>query len=153
MAVLAYNNSISSVTKMTPFEIINCHIKNDSLNCNDEILSPQDYVSKHSALSKFVFDTVHNRIINKKEKVLEKRNLTREDPPDLKQPVYRKLVKRIANQKTSPRFQVSKINKFNKDRGTLAVVNPRTNVKQKIHVDQTKRPKKRQGTLFVPDAE
>ncbi|CAH0384789.1 unnamed protein product [Bemisia tabaci] len=109
MAVLAYNNSISSVTKMTPFEIINCHIKNDPLNCNDEMLSPQDYVSKHSALSKFVFDTVHNRIINKKEKVLEKRNLTREDPPELKQPVYRKLVKRIANQKTSPDSKFQKL--------------------------------------------
>lgn len=96
---------------------------------------------------------MYNRIEEKKQYVLRKRNVKREDPPPLKQPIYRKLVKRIANQKTSPRFQVSKINKFNKDKGTLAVVNPRTNVKQKIHLDQMKRPKRNQGTSFVPDTD
>lgn len=151
MAVLAYNNSYHSVTKMTAFQIVNCHNDNPALAINDDVMTSQDYVDKQVAFSKLIYEKVHNRIEDKKEKVLEKVNKKRENAPVLKQPIFRKLVKRIANQKTSPRFQVSKITKVNKDRGTLGVVNPKTQVKQKIHLDQVKRPKKNQGSLIDPE--
>ena len=102
-------------------------------------------------MSKLLFEQIKANIEHKKGKVLETRNETREELPAFQEKVYRKLVKRIANQKTSPRYKIANVEKINSKLGTLAVVNPLTNRKQKIHVNEVKRPKVNQTESPILD--
>lgn len=81
-SILSYNNSIHSVTKLTPFEIIKGHLDNpDPFDLNDHLIL-STYVQDHKQLTKKLYQEIHDKNKQTKEKIIEKRNENRSDPPE-----------------------------------------------------------------------
>lgn len=79
-SILSYNNSIHSVTKLTPFEIIKGHIDNpDPFDLNDELILSH-YVQNHKETSKKLYEYVKQQNKNVKDKIISKLNENRSDP-------------------------------------------------------------------------
>lgn len=88
-AVLAYNNTIPSVTKLTPFEILTGHINSNSiLNVDLETQITTNYITNDKRKTNILYKHIRDRNEQTKQKTLETRNKTREEAPEIPQEVY-----------------------------------------------------------------
>lgn len=135
-AILAYNHSLHSVTKLKPIDIINGHLSNnDPFNIEIDRILLNDYVNDHKEKSKLLYSKINSDLVQNKEKVIEKRNQNRDDP-EIFQPNTKTFVKKHIRQKNA--------NKFNKPT-TLKTTNSKkktvsTENHPKVHMDNLKRP-------------
>lgn len=109
-SILGYNNSIHSVTKHTPFEIIKGHINNtDPFDLNDEIIV-SNYIQKHKEQAEDLYRNIQSINARTKELIITKRNEKRQDPPEfLKSDVV--YIKTKARGKDQPKFKKATIEK------------------------------------------
>lgn len=150
-ALLAYNNTVHSVTKLKPFEIITGNICNNSaLDIDIEQQLVNDYVSKHKEKIKLVYSEINKNIQKSKEKVIEKANKNREEmPKDIPTRVFMR--NRQKQNKTKPKYQVETIRSINKTKKT-AKINPRHgNTAGDVHLSNIKRPRKK-PYVFISDS-
>jgi len=104
-AILAYNNSIHSVTKLKPIDIINGHINNENpFNIEIDKILINDYINEHKERIKLMFSKINENIRNSKDKIITRLNEIRDDPA-LFQPQAQVYVKKHIRQKTSNKFQ------------------------------------------------
>lgn len=90
-AILGYNNTNNSVTKMKPLEIITGHLEtNDPFNLklNKDFMT--DYILQHKKKLKLMYEQIHDQIRSVKDTNIEKHNLAKEEPPDIdiSNPIY-----------------------------------------------------------------
>ena len=117
-SVLSYNNSIHSVTKFTPFEVIKGHIDNpDPFDLNDRLVI-SDYVQTHKQLCKKLYADVRQRNADVKERTITRKNETRSEPLDYtnQDTVY---IKTKHRDKKLPKFK--KLNLINQSEITLKI--------------------------------
>lgn len=140
-ALIAYNNSVHSATSLTPFEVVQGHIAEDTLlKLNLEQQLTNDYLNKHREKMKALYSTLKEHTVQLKEKILEQRNPRREDAPELPSTVYVK-TKQLQS-KTKPIYHTEQVVSTNRTKGT-AVIQPRHgNTQPKIHISNVKRPRK-----------
>lgn len=138
-AVLAYNHSIHSVTKLKPIDIINGHIGNDNpFDVEIEKILTNDYISDHKEKTKILYAKVNEMLHANKEKLTEKLNIQR-DEPKIFEPQQKVFIKKHIRQKNA--------NKFNKSTTLVNVDSTKNTVstenKGKVHMDNLKRPLKK----------
>jgi hypothetical protein len=135
-AILAYNNSIHSATKLKPVDVINGHITDDTpfdINIDHILLS--DYISDHKERTKILYSKINEKLISDKEKLIGKINENREDPEIFK-PDENVFVKKHIRQKNANKFaKPSKLISVNTGRKTA-----QTSSHEKVHLDNMKRP-------------
>lgn len=135
-AILAYNNTIHSITNFKPIDVINGHIStNDPFNMQLDQMLLTDYVADHKTRTKLLYSKINEQLINMKEAVIGKIN-TERDKPSLFSPGQQIYVKKHTRQKLGDKFtpptQVESINPMKK---TVS-----TPTQGKIHMDNLKRP-------------
>lgn len=83
-AIIGYNSSVHSVTKQKPFDIINGRLNGlDPFDLTDEIILNK-YVDDRKERLKTIYRQIYDLSSSTKTNVLEKRNETRENPPEFK---------------------------------------------------------------------
>nr|CAI5861720.1 unnamed protein product [Callosobruchus analis] len=102
---LAYNSTIHSVTKQRPFDLINGRLDAlDPFDLSDEVILNQ-FITDRKERLKFLYGKIHESSASQKEKIIEKRNETREDPPTFQSGTSAFVKdKTAAWEKTKPRF-------------------------------------------------
>ncbi|CAH1972087.1 unnamed protein product [Acanthoscelides obtectus] len=74
-AVLAYNHTLHSVTKLKPIDIINGHItSNEPFDIKIDQLLLNDYTNSHKERTKLLYSKINSDLIQNKEKTLERIN-------------------------------------------------------------------------------
>lgn len=82
-AINYYNNCINTLSKLTPFEIINGHVhSNHPFHYKLNNLTESDYASKHAEITQKLYKELRDKQLINKDKVIKKANIHREDPPD-----------------------------------------------------------------------
>lgn len=138
-AILAYNYSIHSTTKIKPIDIITGHITNENpFDINiDEILI-NDYINDHKQRTMLMYSKINECLGSRKESTINKLNKNR-DQPTLFRPHQRIFVKKHIRQKTANKFGKSKeITDINYQQKTIS-----TEDQSKVHMDNLKRPRQR----------
>ena len=80
-AVLGYNNSIHTVTKFTPFEIISGHVRSTNpFDLNDNAII-SSYIQSHKENSNKLYEQIKQRNHERKQAIISKLNENRSDPP------------------------------------------------------------------------
>lgn len=135
-AILAYNHTIHSVTKMKPIDVINGHISNnDPFNQNLEQLLLSNYVSEHKEKSKLLYSKINEKLLENKTKLIGKLNEKR-DTPDLFQPDQVVYIRKHERKKLADKFsKPTEIKSVNPERKTIT-----TETHGKIHMDNLKKP-------------
>ena len=110
-AILGYNNSIHSVTKQKPIDVINGHLNSKdpfNLDLNEKLLN--NYIHEHRELTKEIYKKLNEQLILQKERTISNRNKIRQDPLNYEKDatVYRKLTSNIRN-KLTPKFGKEKV--------------------------------------------
>lgn len=147
-AVLAYNNTIHSVTKMKPMEVITGHLTNTNpfdIDLEKQILT--NYINDHKERSKIIFEKVNANIQTQKEKRIGKANETRVELPQIPDTVYVK--DKQKQSKTKNKFKKETITDVNKERNTANIEPTHHNTQQKIHLSNIKRPTTRSITRNI----
>lgn len=140
-AVIAYNNSIHSVTKLTPFEILYGHINpNNIFNIDIENQLINDYVIGHKEKIKKLYEQIQTRNQKTKEDIQTKRNLNKEPLPEMPKEVYVKTLQK--QNKVKNKYNKEEILSMNRERKTAEIKPRHHNTKQKIHLSNVKRPRK-----------
>lgn len=135
-AILAYNNSLHSATKIKPTDVINGHITEDNpFDINIEQVLLSDYINDHKDKTKILYSKINEKLVNSKELVINKINEKREDP-EIFEPDKTAYVKKHIRQKHADKFsQPTKLLSVNKERKTA-----KTQSHEKIHLSNLKRP-------------
>lgn len=103
-AIIGYNNSIHSTTKLTPLELTFGHTKlKDPLDILYDKQMYSDYLQKHKEKLALVYDKVHADISTHKNIIVEKINENTKNPFKVGQTVYEKSYK-YARNKSGPKF-------------------------------------------------
>ena len=138
-AILAYNHSIHSTTKLKPIDIIKGHITNENpFNVNIEETLLNDYINDHKQKTKILYAKINENLMREKESRIKKINENR-DSPDLFAPQQQVHIKKHIRQKTANKFLTPcKIKETNPHNKTIS-----TETKQKVHMDNLKRPLKK----------
>lgn len=103
-AIITYNSSIHSTTKLTPFELISGHYnKQDPFPKRTNIQTEHDYLRQHIDNYDILCKLVHERSLNYKKKTIDRLNKDRNDPPnfDPEQIIYEADNRRT---KVAPKF-------------------------------------------------
>lgn len=140
-AIVAYNNSIHSASKLTPFELLYGHIKQPTLLefDADQILT-NNYLDSHRERMKIVYSQMQKKFLEDKTKIIEKLNEKREETPPIPPEVYVKTVQKQS--KTKPKFNKEIIKTVNPELKTANIIPRHHNTREKIHLVNVRRPKK-----------
>lgn len=128
-ALITYNNSIHTSTKVTPFELISGHFYNSKpFPMSGDSNSKQDYINDHRQTYDQITKLIQEKEQIRKRKLIEKCNETRKDPRTFQedQTIYERDNRR---DKLAPKFQPHRVTE-NKDVTILS--NNRKVHKQKI---------------------
>lgn len=137
--VLAYNNSIHSVTKFTPFEILKGHINSQNpFDLNDHLII-SNYVQNHKENTKLLYNKIQEKNAQVKEKIIAKRNENREEPPNFENQKIA-YIKTKARSKDLPKFK--KVNV--KGQTKIKLITP----KGSYHKSCARKPKIKQKSNF-----
>lgn len=104
-AVMSYNQTIHSTTGLTPFEVVFGHTDaNSTFNVKFEQQYHQKLISDHAKRTKYLYKYLTDHMINKKEKIIQKRGGETDFNIDCGDTVF---VKGINNRrsKDKPRFE------------------------------------------------
>nr|CAH7755026.1 unnamed protein product [Callosobruchus chinensis] len=140
-AILAYNNTIHSVTKLKPYEIITGHLDTSSpFNIDVDRQIMNNYLSNHKEKLKLLYRNLNQKIQENKEKVITKANENREKLPKIPEKVHVKIKQK--QQKTLSKYKPEKITEINKERKTAEINPTHGNTSKNIHLSNIKRPRK-----------
>nr|CAH7755991.1 unnamed protein product [Callosobruchus chinensis] len=140
-AILAYNNTIHSVTKLKPYEIITGHLDTSSpFNIDVDRQIMNNYLSNHKEKLKLLYRNLNQKIQENKEKVITKANENREKLPKIPEKVHVKIKQK--RQKTLSKYKPEKITEINKERKTAQINPTHGNTSKNIHLSNIKRPRK-----------
>lgn len=140
-AIIAYNNSIHSVTKLTPFEVLYGHINSNSIldiDIGRQFIS--DYITTHKEKTRKLYDHIRETNQVTKENIQAKRNINKEPLPEIPTDVYIKTVQKQS--KTKNKYNKEQMTSVNPERKTGKIEGRHHNTKQKIHLSKIKRPRK-----------
>lgn len=128
-AVITYNNTIHSTTKLSPFELLTGHYNRSTpfSFCNN-VETEQDYLREHRENYEKLAQICYKRSLEYKQKIIGKRNKTRKSPVNFKKgiDIYEDENRR---NKLAPRFMKHRVIKNNK---ITILTNKRKVHKQKI---------------------
>ena len=136
-AVIAYNSTIHSSTKYTPYELILGHT--DSRDPMKLVPGQvfAEYVSTHQTNTKALYEEIHKQSENLKQKIIDKRNQNKK-PQNLTigSQVYKKTQPRSnkLNRKFNGPYILTKI----LDNSKIEIQNPKTKKTEIIHINETK---------------
>ncbi|CAB0012285.1 unnamed protein product [Nesidiocoris tenuis] len=140
-ALIAYNNSVHSVSKLTPFELLYGHLNSKSmLDLDLDYTLANNYLSQHKDKVKALYTRISDQFVEHKEKVLEKRNEGRADPPEIPPEIFVKTVQRQS--KTKPKYNKEEVKEVNPELKTALIIPRHHNTKEKIHLTNIKPPRK-----------
>lgn len=104
-AIMAYNHTIHSTTGLTPFEVVFGHTESNNPFCTDFTKQyTQQLVKEHLKRTKHLYKYLTDKIIGKKQTVIEKRGGEKEFDVDIGDTVF---IKGVNNRrsKDKPRYQ------------------------------------------------
>lgn len=138
-AVLAYNHTIHSVTRMKPIDVINGHITDDNpFNIDIDKILINDYVNDHKEKTRVMYAKLNQNLIENKEQVITKLNEKRDDP-SLFKPQDKTFIKKHIRQKNANKFhKPTEIETVNENLKTVS-----TTTHDKTHMDNLRRPLKK----------
>lgn len=147
-AIIAYNNSKHTVTKLTPFEIINGHLdNNDQFNINIEQHLISQYNQQHRDKTKLLYQEISDRIQENKTKTIGKRNETREELPKIPEKIFVK--DRQKCRKTKNKYKIERLRRVNRKRKTGKIIPKTAHKTENIHLSNIKRPPKLKDNKIV----
>lgn len=115
-AILGYNNSIHSITKQKPIDVINGHLTTrDPFDINLDNALLNNYISQHREKTKELYAKIHKCSLDKKTAAINNQNTKRQDPISYKakQKVYVKRFSNIRN-KMLPKYTPQVVTKNKK---------------------------------------
>lgn len=139
-ALLAYNNTIHSVTKLKPFEITSGHLNLNSpfdIELNNQLIN--NYIENHKGKMKILYKNINDKLNENKEKIINKLNENREKLPDLPDQVFVK--NRQKQQKTKNKYKPEQLIYINKPLKKAKIKIKHGNTTENIHLSNIKRPK------------
>lgn len=141
-AVLAYNHSIHSVTKLRPMQIITGHFEAcEPIIMDLEQRLASNYLNSHKEKMKLLHQIIQDRIEDNKQKVIEKHNKKREPlPTTIPDKVY--VANKQKQSKTRSKYKQEEIAEINRDLKTANIVKTHHNTSERIHLSNIKRPVK-----------
>lgn len=150
-AVIAYNQSIHSATKQFPMEIISGHLETMSPLNLQPVQTTQAYTTAHKEKCAALFKQIHNTLRQTKEKIINKANEKREPHiPDIPSDTFFRNDR--GRQKAKPNFIPAAVTQIDPVRKTAMMGVANKKAGEKIHLNQTRRPKlMRAPHLVVPD--
>lgn len=105
-ALIANNNTRHSTIKLTPFEITNGHLEtNESLPLDFEQKIISNYNDSHREKTKLLYDEIHQRISENKNKIIENRNQTQKELPKIPEKIFVKNKQKC--QKTKNKYKIT----------------------------------------------
>ncbi|XP_015839413.2 retrovirus-related Pol polyprotein from transposon 297 [Tribolium castaneum] len=147
-ATIAYNNSIHSTTKLTPFNVLNLNNEQEIGDINLEYVILNNHLQSHKEKLQIIFKEINKRLTENKEKLITKLNENRENiPTKLPDTVF---VKSNFRSKVRNRYKKEEILETNRDRKTIK---PKINKSKtgrkfnKLHMDNVKRPTKQENSI------
>lgn len=141
-ALLAYNNTIHSVTNLKPYEIITGHLGTESpFNVEIDNQLVNNYVISHRDKMKILYQKLNEDIQKKKEIVINKANQNREKLPEIPDTVHIKNKQKQG--KTLNKYKKQTIRTIDKNLKTAKIKTTHPNTTEKIHISDVKRPKKK----------
>ena len=145
-ALIAYNNTKHSATKLTPFEIKSGHIDDDTpleILSNEPLIS--DYCQVHKENSKLMYENIHKTLDTGKAKVISTFNEKREKLPEIPEKVFVRNKQKCIKTKNQYDHETLRVVDTKLKTGKIV---PRTqNKTEKIHLSNIKRPRK----LITPE--
>lgn len=141
-ALLAYNNTVHSVTNLKPYEVITGHLKTESpFNIDIDQRLMNNYILNHRDKIKLLYSDLNKRIQNTKENVISKINEDRESLPEIPEDIY---VKNKQKQgKTLNKYKRETLRKINPKLKTGKIQKTHFNTTENIHLSNVKRPKQK----------
>ncbi|KAG7297303.1 hypothetical protein JYU34_019262 [Plutella xylostella] len=104
-SIMAYNNSIHSVTNLTPFEVVFGHVESENpFNVNFEKQYLQKLMKDHAKRTKVLYKYISDKMLTSKEKSREKRGGEADIQFSEGKPIFTKLVN-TRRSKDKPRFE------------------------------------------------
>lgn len=127
-AVLGYNNSIHSVTKQKPVDLLLGHLSlKTSLEINDDCQPVNFKISEHKEIMSKLYQNLHDKMSKQKSNLIAKLNEKRNDPPDIEPGIaYRKQAERQI--KTNPVYRPEHVIKSN----DLTVTTPQNTYHKRV---------------------
>lgn len=140
-ALIAYNNSIHSASKLTPFELLYGHIKQTTvLELDTDRVLANNYLEAHREKMKVLYSQMKSKFEEDKTKVITKLNENREETPSIPPEIYVKTVQKQS--KTKPKFNKETVQAVNPELKTVNIIPRHHNTREKIHLTNVHRPKK-----------
>lgn len=141
-AILAYNNTIHSVTNLKPYEITTGHLETESpfnLEIDQQLVN--NYISSHKEKIKLLYQKLNEDIQQNKERVINKANKSREKVIEIPERVFVK--NKQKQRKTLNKFKPETIQSVNPRLKTAKIRPTHPNTIEQIHISNIKRPRRK----------
>lgn len=144
-AVIAYNNSTHSITKLTPFEILYGHLdETNPLQIDIEKQILNDYIQRHKDRVRILYKIAGERTKEAKEKYIAKRNEKAEEiKPSESLPATIYVKNKQKQSKLKDKYKAEKLVTYDPKLKTGEIDPKHFNTQSKIHISNIKRPRKK----------
>lgn len=140
-AIIAYNNSIHTMTKKTPFEILNYDMQIPTdIDLEAKLIS--NYVESHKEKIKALNKIINENLSKNKTKVITKLNKIREPPPKIPKTVFIKSNFRSKKRNRYKKEEVIDTNPLKKTIRPRLITGKKGRQFEKLHMGNVKRPNK-----------